>query len=376
MQKRDDFIHECFERKLTMTELCAKYGISRKTGYKWRRRVYDEGTDGLLDRTSRPRHNSRSWEPSVVGWFLELRGRRPTVGPKKLRVMAARKFPKAKLPAVSTIGLWLRAHGLAKPRKRKRRATPSSQPFAACTRANALWCADFKGHFPVNRKRCHPLTVMDAHSRFLLVCEGLRRPTLEATQALFKRAFTEFGLPDAIRTDNGAPFASTGLAGLSRLAVWFMELGIRLERIEPGKPQQNARHERMHLTLKQETATPPQSSFLRQQRAFDRWRQWYNHERPHESLGQVPPAEYYQTSDREYEEYTCLTDYPEGYEQRRIQSAGVMHWRGETIFVSTALATQWIGLRETEPGRWIVYFRSVPVGVLDENRKPWRVRAL
>jgi transposase InsO family protein len=371
---RNEFIAECFEGKLTMTELCEKYGISRKTGYKWRNRVWEEGVDGLADRTSRPHTNARSWSPESVEFFLDLKEKHPTWGPRKLRAVAQKKFSGSQLPAASTIGEWLRRHGLVRPRKRRRRATPSEQPFASCQGPNETWCADFKGHFPVNKRRVYPLTIMDADSRFLLACDGLTHPTTEATQKVFERTFQRYGLPKAIRTDNGEPFASVALAGLSQLAVWWILLGIVPERIELGKPQQNGRHERMHLTLKQETASPPQPSLTRQQRAFDRFRTEYNEERPHEALGQTPPAAHYEPSPREYTEYLLQPPYPEGYEVRRVLCTGHIRWRGEKVFLSSCLKGQLVALQELDWHRWRVHFVHVPLGVLDESKKPWRVK--
>jgi transposase InsO family protein len=338
--------------------------------------VFEDGVKGLEDRSSRPLSNPDAWSDGVVDYFLEARRKRPTLGPKKLHALATNKYPGFLLPAVSTIGEWLRKNGLVKPRKRRRRPTPSEQPFGSCIQPNAVWCADFKGHFPVARQKCHPLTIMDAHSRYLLACDAFKHPALEPTQKTFQRVFREYGVPEAIRTDNGQPFAGTGLAGLTRLSVWWTKLGIRLERIEPAKPQQNGRHERMHLTLKQDTASPPQPSFIRQQRAFDEFRTWYNNERPHEALGQVPPIVFYQPSATEFDDLLTKTDplYPSDYEQRRVQSSGVFLWRGERIFVSSCLAGERIGLREVELDLWHVYFGPIFLGELNEKRKPWRVR--
>jgi transposase InsO family protein len=215
------------------------------------------------------------------------------------------------MPAPSTIGEIFRRHGLLRPRRRRRVALPTTQPFGACTQPNDLWCTDFKGHFPVgDGLRCHPLTISDAMSRFLVRCDGVTSPDEPTVRPIFESAFREFGLPNAMRSDNGPPFASTALGRLSRLSVWWIRLGIRLERIEPGHPEQNGRHERMHRTLKQETASPPEVNLSRQQRSFDRFRHRYNDERPHEALGQVTPASVYAPSPRPFPNKLPELDYP------------------------------------------------------------------
>ncbi|NIM21254.1 MAG: DDE-type integrase/transposase/recombinase, partial [Candidatus Latescibacteria bacterium] len=217
------------------------------------------------------------------------------------------------MPAASTIGEVLRKHGLCKKRRRIRRSSPYNERLGNYDSPNAVWCADFKGHFAVCGDRCHPLTISDGCSRYLLVCRALRRPLFKPTQKIFKSAFREFGLPDAIRTDNGPPFSTLAPGGLSRLAVWWIRLGIRPERIQPGRPEQNGRHERMHSTLKSETAKPPRASFRAQQRAFDRFREEYNEIRPHEALGQEVPASHYRPSNRPYPRELPQIDYPEHF---------------------------------------------------------------
>lgn len=271
VEERLAFASEYARGHQTMASLCRKYGISRKTGYKWAARYLLEGVRGLEDRTSRPRSNARAVSDEIADYFIEMRRRRKW-GPKKLKAVAEELNPDMTFPSASTIGELLKRHGLTDSRKYRRRTPPDTEPFRECKAPNSTWCADFKGDFQVRGRRCYPLTVMDAFSRYLIVCVGLRNTSFEAARPVFERAFEEFGLPRAIRTDNGSPFASRGAGGLSKLSAWWVKLGIRHERIAPGRPEQNGRHERMHRTLKQATASPPQASLTRQQLAFDRFR--------------------------------------------------------------------------------------------------------
>jgi putative transposase len=244
----------------------------RKTGYKWLKRFDEGGAAELADRGRRPRNSPNAVEPRIAAALLSARKQRPTSGPKRLRAVLAASNPSLRLPSVSTIASLFKRNGLVRPRRKRHRTPPYTSPLGHATRPNALWCIDFKGHFAVSTTRCHPLTVTDAFSRFIIACVALTSTTTTAVRRALERVFDELGLPDAIRSDNGSPFASRGVAGLSRLSVWWWRLGIRHERIEPGEPQQNGRHERMHLTLKMETASPPARSLSAQQRRFDRFR--------------------------------------------------------------------------------------------------------
>jgi len=330
----------------TMAELCRRYGINRKTGYKWAGRFLLEGARGMADRSSRPKSNSRAVDDEVVEFLLSVRRVHKSWGPKKIRAKAMEWYPDVAFPAASTIGEVLKRHGITKPRRRRNGAPPRTQPFSEYTAPNSVWCADYKGQFRVRGKYCYPLTIMDGFSRYLLRCDALIATTFELAKPMFQAAFREYGIPAVIRTDNGAPFASRAAGGLGRLSVWWIKLGIRPERIEPGKPQQNGRHERMHRTLKQEAASPPEPSFTRQQRAFDRFRGIYNYERPHEALGQIPPARVYQPSERRFPKELRDPVYPRNYEQRRVQHNGIIRWRGQRLFVSSSLAGELVGLRE------------------------------
>ena len=301
MDERMRFVIAASDDEAVMSEICAEFGISRQTGYKWLARYRAEGAEGLRERSRAPRRHGRARDQALVAAALALRERYPTWGPKKLRRKLGERFPDAPPPASSTIGDWLRQEGLTQARRRRRHCPPFSSPFQAVDAPNAVWCADFKGWFATGDKtRCDPLTISDAMSRYLLRCQAVARTDGAHVRAAFDAAFCEFGLPLSIRSDNGPPFASVGAGGLSQLAVWWIKLGIKPERIDPGKPQQNGRHERLHRTLKAETASPPAATPAEQQRRFDAFRAVYNHDRPHEALDFATPASLYRASERAY----------------------------------------------------------------------------
>src|SRR5215213_5249549 len=282
----------------TMTELATRYAISRKTAYKWVGRYEAAGAAGLEERSRAATHAGRAIAPEVRTAILALRRAHPRWGPRKLAVLLRERTPDTAWPAPSTMGELLRREGLSTPRRRLRYIVPLTQPLAAAQAPNDVWAADFKGWFrTADGTRCDPLTITDACSRFVLCCR-IVAPTGRGVRPWFERTFRTYGLPYAMRTDNGPPFATTGAGQLSRLAVWWLKLGIQLDRIDPGHPEQNGRHERFHLTLQQETTSPPAATPAQQQRRFDRLRQLFNHERPHEALDQQPPATVYVPSPR------------------------------------------------------------------------------
>jgi len=289
MDERTAFIVDWKRGALPMTVLCEAHGISRKTGYKWRDRYLAGGWDDLVD-ASRARHAlGHAMEPEIAASVIDLRLRHPLFGPRKLKVVLEREHPDVRWPAASTIGDLLRREGLSEARLRRRRAAPVTQPFAEARQPNDVWCIDFKGWFRTrDGRRCDPLTVSDAASRYLLACR-IVEPTTAGVRLACERLFRERGLPWRMRMDNGPPFASTGPAGLSQLSVWWLKLGIALERIEPGAPQQNGRHERMHATLKKHISQPPAETGLAQQVRFDAFMTLFNEFRPHEALDQAPP---------------------------------------------------------------------------------------
>jgi transposase InsO family protein len=371
MQQRKQFIEEYLQEQCSLAELCRKYGISRKTGYKWVDR-FMSGCE-LGDRSRRPHRSPKAVAAWLEDAIVMARKQRPRWGPKKLRAALLRSNPDAELPSVGTFALIFKRNGLVTPRRRRRRTPPSSVPLAHAIGPNAVWCMDFKGDFSVGRTRCFPLTVMDAYSRFLIACVALPHTRAASVRRALRAIFEQFGLPQAIRSDNGSPFASKAPAGLSELSAWWLKLGIVHERIEPGKPQQNGRHERMHLTLKHDTAMPPSSSMRSQQRAFDRFRREYNEQRPHEALGNQVPADFYELSARRLPEPWWGRDftYPEDFETARVRKSGSMPWNDRSVFVSTTLRYALLGLEWSAHGSWNVYFGSVVIGVLrTRNQKP------
>ena len=369
MSERVKFIAAYLEYDACFRDLCRDFGVSRKTGYKWLRRYEVDGAAGLEDRSRAPQSHPNALADDVVQVVLALRRRHPRWGPRKLRILLKRERPHCLLPAASTIGDLLKRHGLARPRRRIRRSSPYGDRLRQYDAPNAVWCADFKGHFPIGGrrgKRCHPLTISDGFSRYLLGCRALRRPLGHYVKDVFEAVFREYGLPRAIRTDNGPPFSTLAPAGLSRLAVWWIRLGIRPERIMPGRPDQNGRHERMHSTLKAETAKPPRSSFSAQQRAFDRFQLEYNEERPHEALAQQVPASLYRPSLRSYPAYLPQPEYPSRFETRLVYPNGVISFFSMTQwYVSACLAGERVGLELCGDGRWRVHYGFVPIGTLD-----------
>ena len=372
MDERLMFIGECLRGELPMTALCERYGISRKTGYKWLERYRGDPAHGLAERSRAPHHPAHglSWE--VVEKIVALRAHFPYFGPRKLLKKLTDRHPGAPLPAASTIGDLLRREGLSAPRRRRQTALPLTRPFADVTGPNDTWCADFKGWFrTADGVRCDPLTISDAYSRFLMTCR-IVAPTAEGVHPWFRRAFREYGMPRAIRTDNGSPFASAGAGGLSQLSVEWVKLGIRLERIDPGAPQQNGRHERMHGTLKQQTSRPPADTPQEQQRRFDRFRAHYNDERPHEALDQETPGSCYAPSPRLYPDRIEEPWYDADHAVRRVRSNGEIRWGGDFVFISEVLVNEPVGIAETEGGDWIVRFADIDLGVINRTSKKLR----
>ena len=367
MNEKVLFIGDCLRGEAPMTVLCERYGISRETGYVWWRRYAASGLAGLEERSRAPLRHWASTSADVVVRVIAARQRRPYWGPKKLLAALAVEDGSVKWPSASTVAEILRREGLSQPRRRRRRALTVDRPFAGITAANDAWCIDFKGWFRTgDGTRCDPLTVTDAFSRYLLGVQ-IVPPVSEAVEAAMDRLFREHGLPRAIRSDNGAPFASTGAGGLSRLSVRWVKMGIGLERIYPGQPQQNGRHERMHGTLKAQTCAPPAATAAQQQDRFDAFRHEFNDDRPHEALGQRQPKQFYSPSPRPFPERLEDPHYGPDEEVRRVRSSGEIKWRGEMRHISQALTGEAVGIREREDGHWIVSFADIPLVLIDRH---------
>ncbi len=370
VEQRNAFVHDVLRGEACKAELCRRYGISRPTGDRWLARFEQLGVTGLVDRSSVPHHHPHRLSEELAAMIVALRRKHPRWGPRKLRAYLVRQQPRVSWPAASTIGELLGREGLIRPRKVRRRTPPYTQPFLGYDEPNDVWCADFKGWFTTgDGRKCHPLTITDGCSRYLLDCRALSDQRGERARKVFERVFRIYGLPRAIRSDNGSPFASRGVGGLSALSIWWLKLGILPERIEPGKPQQNGRHERMHLTLKQETASPPASCRRSQQACFDRFRAEYNDQRPHEALGQRPPASAYRRSGRSYGRKPPAVEYPSEMAVRKVQSTGTILWRRRRLYLGEALAGEPVGVLGLEDGSHLIYFCNLAVGVLDERRK-------
>lgn len=355
-----------------ISDLSKEFGISRQTGHALVKRYERFGTDALNDKSSRPTTSPNRTPPAKADRIVALREKHPTWGPKKLKKRLEVLEPDVRWPAASTIGVILADAGLSQKRKRRRRASPNVPTERRETSApNELWCIDYKGQFKLgNRSYCYPLTATDHYSRYLLGCEALENTKTNPAQITFLHLFDRYGLPDAIRSDNGSPFASTGRAGMSRLAVFFMRLGIALERIEPGKPQQNGRHERMHLTLKQDTTRPPAANSLAQQQRFDVFTKVFNQERPHEAIDMKTPSELYQVSKRKLPESLPIPDYPLHDRTLRVSNSGHLYLRSMGhAYLGSAFAQQQVGLREIEDGTWLVTFMELDLGYLDTQTK-------
>jgi transposase InsO family protein len=369
MGQRIQLIADWLSGDYRKSELCRIYGISRPTGDKWIRRYDQHGLQGLAELERAPHRHPNQTAEELRALIVQTKLRRQKWGPKKVLDWLRRERPELKWPADSTAGEILKGAGLVKPRKRRRRrVTPYSEPFAECGAPNQSWSADFKGDFLLgNGRRCYPLTITDNFSRYLLLCRALERPRQEEVQPWFEWIFRQSGLPEVIRTDNGAPFASLALGGLSQLSKWWIKLGIKPERIQPGKPAQNGRHERMHRTLKE--AVAPQSDLHEQQRHYDPFLEEYNWERSHESLGRNTPGSVYCISPRPYPAKLPEVQYESGVTVRQVRHNGEIKWRGELLYLSETLAKEPVGLKPIDEGRWELRYSFHLLGVLDERNK-------
>jgi transposase InsO family protein len=350
-----------------MAVMCREFGISRKTGYKIFNRYKDFGIRGLEDRARSPYRHPNKTPFQIEKAILRIKREHMTWGAPKIRDKLIKVYPVIKPPAASTIHAILDRHGLVKRRKRRRYKAKGTELTNARS-PNDLWCADYKGEFQLgNHKYCYPLTISDSLSRYILGCEGLDSVKEEGAFPVFEQAFKEFGLPAAIRTDNGVPFSSPhALFGLSRLSVWWLRLGISIERIKPGHPEQNGRHERMHLTLKNEATKPASFNFLQQQGRFDEFVEGYNNDRPHQSLGGRYPGEVYTPSPREFF-HPEVPEYPFHDRSILVTQCGRICIGRRKINLSTVFAGQYVGIREIADRIWLVSFMEYDLGFFDQD---------
>jgi putative transposase len=368
MDQKTQFIADYLRRTLSITELCALYGVSRKTGYKWIERYLKSGPLGLEDRSRKPCSSPHQTPQHVVEAIIELRHHHPSWGAKKLLSILQRRHPSWPLPARSTVCDILSRHGLVPKTRHRRHIGHPGKPTSQILAPNDVWSADFKGHFKTGDGRyCYPLTVADGDSRFLLGCQALSSTRVAEATPVFTRLFKEFGLPKRIRTDNGVPFATNTLGRLSQLSAWWVRLGILPEFIEPGKPQQNGRHERMHRTLKAETTRPPARTRRAQQLKFDRFREEFNCQRPHEALDMRTPATCYAPSLRKMPNKLPPLEYPDRFEVRYVSANGGIRWNHQWVNVSHVCVGAYVGLEEIDDGIWNVYFGPLKLGRLLER---------
>lgn len=363
VDERERLVRAWSSGRFSVTELAGEFEVSRKTVYKWTGRHILEGRPGLKDRPRVALTHPRAVPQTIVDAVLRAKLAHPLWGPLKLQPLPGEpEAIHAGWPAPSTRGAILARSGLTRSRRRRRHVPPNTMPFCDCLEPNDLWCGDFKGWFRTgDRARCDPLTITDAFSRVLLRCRIVDRPDYRHTRPVFEAAFREFGLPRALRTDNGAPFASLAAGGLSKQSVWLVKLGIWPDRIDPGHPEQNGRHERMHLTLKLEGCQPPAATLAQQQLRLDAFRDVFNNERPHQALGLKTPASVYRPSPRPYPNRIADPVYPHGFIERRVRSNGEIRWRGNLVFISTVLSGEAVGICEGDLG-YEVYFGPVPLG--------------
>jgi len=375
MQEKVRFILEWERRwdatqggRVDVAELCRRFGVSRQTGYVWIKRFCEGGHDvrALEEKSRRPLTSPSAIELEMEDLVVAARKFHPRWGPRKLRAWLLHRYPGSCFPSASCMSKILQRRGLSRPRKRnRRRGRPLTQPFGDCAGPNDTWCIDFKGKFRTqDGEWCHVLTLLDAWSRYLLRCEVVLDPDGEAVERILDSAFQEFGLPLAMRSDNGPPFASTGAAGLTQLSVWWLQLGIRLERIEPGEPQQNGRLERAHLTLEEIVSTPAENAHA-QQRQLDPWRREYNQDRPHEALGQRPPAHLYEPSPRRYPRKLLRPEPQSWCDAYRVESDGCIRWRHRKLHVTNALIGESVTLERVSETRWEVRYGDIVLGTVN-----------
>lgn len=366
MDERISLIADWKSGDYSIMELSEIYGVSRKSIYKWTRRYEELKIDGLKEMSRAPLNHPNQTKEEIIEALIEEKMGHTKWGPKKILSHLQKIRPEEQWPSVCTVEKWLKRNGLVKQRRVRRRVPPYSEPFLQCNAPNKVWSADFKGQFRTgDGKWCYPLTLSDNMSRYLLLCRGFESPCYAETRKWFEWAFRKYGLPAAIRTDNGTPFVGRGITGLSRLSVWLIMIGIRPERIECGKPQQNGRHERMHRTLKEETATPAKPNMHQQQIRFEEFRCEYNDERPHESIGMKTPSNVYEVSSKHYPAKILGPHYDEGVDVRRVRDSGEISFQGNYYYLSEILSGQQVGLTEIDEEQYEVKFSFHPICMLN-----------
>ena len=370
MEQRILFIADYLKHNYSdFSALCLRYEISRKSGYKWVERYQESGEEGLHEQSRKPKHHPFATPYFMRKAVIELRQHsRIKFGPKKIQAKLKIQFSNQPPPSITTIYNILKKEGLIEPRKRSRKFSLYKTPFKTVKAANDLWSVDFKGQFLLkNGTWCYPLTIMDHYSRYLLACKGLNTTNTASSKQVFERLFKEYGLPLRIRSDNGVPFSSQAPGGLSTLSIWWIRLGIHPERIKPGKPQQNGQHERMHLTLKNSISHDIMPSFEEQQVVLDDFVKVYNTERPHESLEQTFPKDWYLPSEREYPKQLPEITYPDYFIKRKVSFSGTIYWGNGQIYISNTLKGEIVGMQEVDNGIWDLYFGPIRLGSVDKN---------
>ena len=369
-EQRKQFIDACLEGKLTITELCRQYDISRKCGYKWLRRYENEGVESLKDKSRAPLKQALEIDPQTARDVLEVRFRYPTWGPKKVLAWLKSNRPDLAWPSTTTIGNLFDKNGLTVPRKRRMRVPNRTAPLTHCQQSNDVWCTDFKGWFLTgDGQKCEPFTLTDGATRFLIRCLKLKSNDTDHVWAVLSNAFHEYGLPLFLRNDNGPPFASCGVGRLSTLSVRLIKAGVTPEWIDPGKPQQNGRHERMHQTLKNETASPPEATLKKQEMKFKEFLNYYNFTRPHEAIDQKTPGSIYVPSNRIWNGRLKSPEYPSGYTVRQGRQKGEIKWKGEKIYLGSVLYGEPIGLEEQDNDIWKVVYGPIILGFINQKNQ-------
>lgn len=366
MDQKIQLVNDWNNGHFSITDLSQKYGISRPTVYKWLGRYEQSSADGLKEQSRAPKHCPHRTPNAILDLVIQEKLKNRKRGPRKIRAQLKRRHPGLQLPAVSTLGYWLKKEGLVERRKKRLSVPPYTQPFSECRAPNDVWSIDYKGQFYMkNGRLCYPLTVSDNSSRYLLRCGALEGPRYEPTREILTSAFREYGLPDAIRSDNGTPFAGRCIGGLSRLSIWFIQLGIVPERIKKGCPEENGRHERMHRTLKSEALDPAIRNLKEQQSRFDIFRHDYNHYRPHESLNDQTPGDHYKKSNRPYVEHPHGPDYGYDHQIRQVRRDGMIKFDGRMFYTTELLAGQAVGLKEIADDLWRLQYSFYALGCID-----------